>query len=484
MKEAELELAARLAIRSRCELRPLHSTAGYAELRGNFAIGLPDKGRDSLEVIRNLVDAATPGLSGSTDPGFMAWVIGGSNPTGVAADWLASAWGQNAGMFLTSPAAAVAEEVAGEWLVDLMQLPRSCSVGFSTGATMAAFACLASARLGVLARKGVALEECGLAGAPPVAIYIAEDAHVSNYSVLRYLGFGTNQIRRIPSVPQGTFDLAALETALARDGDVPRIVIAQAGHIMSGAFDDFPVIAELCRKHDAWLHIDGAFGLWCRASPRLRHLAKGADLADSWSVDGHKWLQVPYDSGFAIVKDRTQHRAAMQMTAGYIEREAAHEPDPSDYVPELSRRARGFAAWAMLQHLGRRGLAEMIERHCRAAQKIAASLDRIEGIHLRNEVILNQIAVGFDLLPGVDAAEAVAERLNATGRYFLRTAKWRGEKVLRISVISDRVDDQLAARLAGDLASAWQDLRVCRPEAIAGRFAKRRHMADKTGARA
>ena len=478
MKEAELELAAKLAIRSRCELRPLHSTAGYAELRENFAIGLPGKGRDSLEVIRNLVEAATPGLSGSTDPGFLAWVIGGSSPTGVAADWLASAWGQNAGMFLTSPAAAVAEEVAGEWLVDLMQLPHGSSVGFSTGATMAAFSCLAAARLGVLARKGVDLEECGLAGAPPVAIYIAEDAHVSNYSVLRYLGFGNRQIRRIPSLEQGTFDLAALETAMAEDGDAPRIVIAQAGHIMSGAFDDFTEIARLCREHDAWLHVDGAFGLWCRASPRLRHLAKGVDLADSWSVDGHKWLQVPYDSGFAIVKDRAVHRAAMRMTAGYIEREAANEPDPSDYVPELSRRARGFAAWAMLQHLGRRGLAEMIERHCRAAHAIAAALGKVDGIELRNDVVLNQIALGFEPLPGMDAPEEVANRLNATGRYFLRTANWRGEKVLRISVISDRVDEQLGARLAHDLASVWRELRASLSETNETRFRFARHMAD------
>lgn len=478
MKEAELELAARLAVRSRCELRPLHSTAGYAELRENFAIGLPCKGRDSLEVIRNLVEAATPGLSGSTDPGFLAWVIGGSNPTGVAADWLTSAWGQNAGMFLTAPAAAVAEEVVGEWLIDLLQLPREASVGFATGATMAAFSCLAAARLAVLARKGVDLEECGLAAAPPVAIYIAEDGHVSNFSVLRYLGFGTRQIRRIPSTQEGTFDLAALEAAMAEDGDAARIVIAQAGHIMSGAFDDFTAVARLCRKHDAWLHIDGAFGLWCRASQRLRHLAKGVEFADSWSVDGHKWLQVPYDSGFAIVKDRAVHRAAMRMTAGYLEREAVHEPDPSDYVPELSRRARGFSAWAMLQHLGRRGVAEMVERHCRAAQSIGSMLAQIEGIELRNSVVLNQIALGFTELAGIDAPEVVANRLNSTGRYFLRTANWRGEKVLRISVISDRVDEQLGVRLAKDLACVWNELRANHSETNETRFKIKRHMAD------
>ena len=478
MIEPELELAAKLAINSRIEPRPLHSTAGYEELRENFAVGLPIEGRDGKDVIRNLVEAATPGLSGSTDPGFLAWVIGGSSPTGVAADWLTSAWGQNSGMFLTAPAAAVAEEVAGEWLVDLMRLPTGSSVGFSSGATMAAFSCLAAARHSVLARKGIDIEECGLVGAPPVAIYIADDGHVSNYSVLRYLGFGSRQIRRIKSTQDGTFDLAALEAAMAQDDDLPRIVIGQAGHIMSGGFDDFPALARLCRKHDAWLHVDGAFGLWCRASPRLRYLAKGVDLADSWSVDGHKWLQVPYDSGFAIVKDRDAHRAAMRMTAGYIQRESANEPDPSDYVPELSRRARGFAAWAVLQQLGRRGVAEMIERHCRAAKLIASTLEQIEGIVLRNDVVLNQIAIGFEAPADLDAPEIVAKRLNGTGRYFLRTALWRGEKVLRISVISDRVDEHLATRLASDMALVWRMIISNNPETKETRSIAGRHMVD------
>jgi glutamate/tyrosine decarboxylase-like PLP-dependent enzyme len=265
---------------------------------------------------------------------------------------------------------------------------------------------------------------------------------------------------------------------MAQDGDLPRIVIGQAGHIMSGGFDDFPALARLCRKYEAWLHVDGAFGLWCRASPRHRYLANGVELADSWSVDGHKWLQVPYDSGFAIVKDREAHRAAMQMTAGYIEREAPHEPDPSDYVPELSRRARGFAAWAVLQQLGRRGVAEMVERHCRAANLIATSLEKEDGIVLRNDVVLNQIAIGFDAPDDLDAPEIVARRLNGTGRYFLRTAQWRGEKVLRISVISDRVDEQLGTRLASDIALVWRMIRSNIPETKETQKAVRRHMAD------
>lgn len=482
MDDAELKLAASLAIRSRNEPRPLHSTAGYEELRANFDVGLPHAGRDSLDVLRDLVAAATPGLSGSTEPGFLAWVIGGSNPTAVAADWLTSAWGQNSGMFLCSPAAAVAEQVAGEWLVDLLQLPKGSSVGFTTGATMAGFTCLASARLTVLSRKGVDLETTGLAGAPPVIIYISDDSHVSNYQALRYLGFGTDQIRRVASVDDGTFDLEALEEAMAADGDAPRIVIGQAGHIMSGACDNFREVSRISRRYDAWLHVDGAFGLWCRASPRLRSLAAGAELADSWSVDGHKWLQVPYDSGFAIVRHREFHRGAMQMSAGYIERDGPAEPDPSDFVPELSRRARGFAAWTMLQHLGRKGVSDMIERHCSAAQGIARQVSSIDGVTLRNEVTLNQISLHFEQANHPDPAEAIAEMLNATGRYYLRTATWRGEKVLRISVISDRMDEQLGARLARDLACAWTKLRAGDDETNETRKAASRNMADTTSA--
>ncbi|WP_156500344.1 pyridoxal phosphate-dependent decarboxylase family protein [Croceicoccus bisphenolivorans] len=456
MPEAELQLAAQLAMAARGEARPLQPTASLGELRERFALPLPANGRDGLEVLRDLSDAATPGLAGSTDPGFMAWVIGGSHPVGVAADWMTSAWGQNGALYQCAPAAAVAEEVTGNWLKDLLQLPAGASVGFTTGATMAAFTCLAAARLAVLERIGCDIAKTGLAGAPPVSVFIADDAHVTNYAVLRYLGFGTDQIRRVPSTDDGTYELDALAAAMDADSAPAKIVIGQCGHIMTGACDDFVRLSAVCRKHRAWLHVDGAFGLWARASTRLRHVANGAELADSWSVDGHKWLQVPYDAGYAIVKDAAAHRAAMVMDAGYLLRDADTSRDPCDYVPELSRRARGFATWALIQTLGRRGIARMVERHCCAAQALAALLEPVAGITVVNRVWLNMLAIEFDGPP--DAAVQMAERLNATGRYLVKTSGWRGRTVLRVSVISNETGERQIKRLARDIAAQWTEL--------------------------
>mgnify|MGYP003112027821 CR=1 FL=1 len=309
----ELQFAAQAAIEARNTAKPLEASASLEELRAGFAVPLAISGRNAVEVLRELVDVATPGIVGSTDPGFMAWVVGGSQPAGVAADWLTSSWGQNAGLFQTSPAAAVAEETVAKWLVDLLELPAQSSVGFTTGATMAAFTCLAAARLAVLSCAGYDLEEHGLIGAPDMRIVIAEDSHVTNYSALRYLGFGKAQIARVPSTSEGIYDMESFAETLASLKGMPTIVIGQAGHIMSGAFDDLGQLGHLCREHGAWLHVDGAFGLWSRSSARYCNLAAGAELADSWSVDGHKWLQLPYDSGFAIVRDPEWHRAAMRM---------------------------------------------------------------------------------------------------------------------------------------------------------------------------
>lgn len=427
-----LARAAELAIADRTSVRRLDPLARGPLGQSALDIPLPRRGRDPVEVIEALDAAARPGLVGSTNPGFMSWVIGGSHPAGVAADWLASAWGQNAGIYETSPAAAHAEEVSARWLLDLLDLPRDASVGFASGATMAAFTSLAAARLCVLERAGHDFEKHGLFGCPEVAIYIAEDCHVTNYSVLRYLGFGSKQLRRIPSLTDGTYDLDALETCMAEDDATARIVIAQAGHIMSGAFDNFTRLSQLCRAHDAWLHVDGAFGLWVRASRKLRNVANDVDLADSWSVDGHKWLQVPYDLGFVIVRHEQYHRRAMSMQAGYL---SEHETvrNNSNYVPELSRRARGFAAWAVMQCLGSRGIERMVESHCHSTNLLATSLRQMNGVEVLNTICLNQIAVAFQG-PGEDTAERLAQALNAGGSFFVRTAEWRGQTVLRFSI--------------------------------------------------
>ncbi|MCP4385202.1 MAG: aspartate aminotransferase family protein, partial [Hyphomicrobiales bacterium] len=291
----------------RQKVRPLHATASVEELRQAFCQPLGEHPKDATAVIEELIAAAEPGLVGNTDPNFFAWVMGGSDPVGVAADWLTSIWGQNAAIFQTAPAAAIAEEAVSAWLLDLLDLPRESSVGFVTGATMACFVGLAAARSVVLARAGHSFEQDGLQGAPPVRIFASDDAHETNFAALRHLGFGERNFVRIPSDEAGLMDAGRLASAMAAI-DGPKIIIAQAGHINSGGFEDFEAIASLARQHGAWLHIDGAFGLWARVLDEKAHLTKGVDLADSWSVDGHKWLQIPYDSGFAIVRDAEAHR--------------------------------------------------------------------------------------------------------------------------------------------------------------------------------
>lgn len=451
-----LSLAAQLALKGREETQPLEPSATAKSISGQLHQPLPRQSRDPQEVIAELDRLARPGLVGTTQPGFMSWVIGGSHPVGIAADWLAASWGQNATIYDSSPAAADTEAASAGWLLDVLDLPRDCTVGFTTGATMASFTALAAARLAVLERAGHDFERKGLFGCPEVAVYICDDGHVTNYSVLRYLGFGDEQIRRIPSRDDGTFDYGALEAAMCRDDVCARIVIAQAGQIMSGAFDDFPRIAAVCKTHGAWLHVDGAFGLWVRASRRLRIVAEGVELADSWSVDGHKWLQLPYDCGFAIVRHAEYHRRAMSMRAGYLfESETAR--DNSDYVPELSRRARGFAAWAVMQTLGRAGIERMVDEHCNAAHLLGRALKALPGVALMNTVCLNQLAVTFES-EGRDMSAVIADALNATGRYFVRTASWRGKQVVRFSIINGATGEEDICAIIADIEHIWSGI--------------------------
>ena len=326
----------------RNQMRPLDATASAEELRASFGGRVPENGMNETDVIADLISAAEPGLVGNTRPGFHAWVMGGSSPVGVAADWLTSVWGQNAGIYQCSPAAATAEEVAAGWLLDILDLPREASVGFVTGATMAGFVCLAAARGEVLARAGHDFDADGLYGCPKITVFVSEDTHISNLTALRYLGFGTRQIAKVPCDDQGRMRPGALSDMM-RCADGPKIVVATAGHINSGAFDAFDHIADIAKVFGAWLHVDCAFGLWARAVPELKALTQGLDRADSWSTDGHKWLQVPYDSGFAIVRHADAHRRAMDISASYLSEAPGDGRNPTHFGPELSRRARGFA---------------------------------------------------------------------------------------------------------------------------------------------
>lgn len=455
-----LAFAAHHAVTSRSEGGDLHPAAGVEQLRALFDIPLDTTPRDAVAVLAELVEAAKPGLSATTAPGFLSWVIGGSHPAAVAADWLTSAWGQNAAIYQCAPSAAVAEEVASKWLLELLALPSDCSVGFTTGATMAAFTCLSTARLAIFDRLGIRIEECGLAGAPPMEIFIGEDAHVTNFAALRYLGFGSDHIRRIACNDAGTFELPALASAMEDSTAAAKIVIGQAGQMISGAFDDLTALSRLCREHRAWLHVDGAFGMWVRASERLRYLAQGAELADSWSVDGHKWLQLPYDCGFAITRHAQYHRRAMTMDASYLTRDERDGRHPSDYVPELSRRARGFPAWVMMQVLGRDGVGQMVERHCAAASALAARIAGIDGVELCHEATINQLALrftGLDDAQGDALTRTMTNRLNATGRHFLKTALWRGRTIMRVSIMGHETDAEAVVGLARDIEALCRD---------------------------
>ena len=442
--------------RERIGERPPRPTITPPELEALFDGPTPEVGAEPLAVIDALEAAADPGLAGSVGPRFFGWVVGASHPVGVAADMLASAWGQNAHSYRGSPAAAMAEKVAARWLLDVLQLPSECSVGFATGATMASFVCLAAARHAVLARVGWDVEADGLAGAPRVRLFVGADAHTTIFAALRYLGFG-ERVSRIATDREGRMDAKALAAALAQ-GCGPAIVIAQAGQIHTGAFDPFTEIVRLCRAHGAWLHVDGAFGLWARTDPELMPLTQGLEDADSWSTDGHKWLQVPYDSGFAIVRDAQAHRRAMAITASYLPRAGEDEYDPGALVPELSRRARGFATWAQLRALGRSGIARLVRNHCALAQRLAARLAAEPGIAVVNDVCLNQVIVRFG--HGGEDQEALTratiERLQADDICLAGGADFHGRHVLRISVIAGPLTEADIDRLAVAVKSAWR----------------------------
>ena len=456
--EQSLMTALRAAVEFRDDApaNPAFPASNAAELRTRFDIPLEENGRAGPAVISDLIHAAEGGLAGNTQPNFYAWVQGSSHPTGVAADLLTSAWGQNAGLYQTAPAAAIAEEVASKWLLDLLHLPATASVAFTTGATMANFIGLAVARSEVLRRIGYDLEMEGMVGAPQITIIVGAEAHSTMMADLRHLGFGTRHLVVIASDSQGRMSVADLADQLAKING-PVILVAQAGHINSGSFDPFDEIIPLAHKHGAWVHVDGAFGLWANAVEPLRHLSQGVELADSWSVDGHKWLQVPYDAGFGIVRDAEAHKRVMSITASYLTASADDGRSPSAYVPELSRRARGFAVWATLQALGRQGVRDMVLGHCQCAKHLAARLNEVPGIHVLNDVVLNQVALAFGHNgPDDKATKNIIDHLQAENLHFVLGASWHSHVILRISIISMLTKIVDIDSLADAIIRAWR----------------------------
>jgi glutamate/tyrosine decarboxylase-like PLP-dependent enzyme len=398
---------------------------------------LPDEGAEPLEVIEELIAGAEPGVVAMPSGRFFGWVIGGVLPATLAADWLTSTWDQNAGLLASSPAAAGAEWVASEWLLDLLGLPANSAVGFVTGAMIANFTCLAAARHDVLRRAGWDVERDGLHGAPPVTVIVGEERHETVDVALRFLGLGEGRSIAVPADDQGRIRLDALADTLAEVANNPVIVCLQAGNVHSGAFDPIADAVDLARQHGAWVHVDGAFGLWAAASAQYRHLVAGVERADSWASDAHKTLNVPYDSGLAIVAKAEAMYAAMGVHAAYLIQD--ERPDPFSTVPEFSRRARGFTVWAALRSLGRRGVAEMVERFCRHARRFAAGLAEMDGVRVVNDVVFTQVCVSF----GTDVVtRGVAERLLKDGTAWMTPSTWHGQAVLRISVSNWRTTEE------------------------------------------
>jgi glutamate/tyrosine decarboxylase-like PLP-dependent enzyme len=438
-----LERAARLGgeFLSRLDARPVGLPAAPEELRARLAVPLPDTGAPVAEVLDELAAAADPGLVASAGRRYFGFVIGGSLPAALGADVLAAAWDQNAGLYATSPAAAIAEEVAAAWLLDLLGLPAGAGVGFVTGGQMANASCIAAARHAVLARAGWDVEADGLAGAPPLRILAGEEAHATIFTSLRLLGLGAARAERVAADRQGRMRPDALADALAA-GEGPTVVCAQVGNVNSGACDPVGELAALTRAHDAWLHVDGAFGLWAAAAPARRHLVDGLAGADSWATDAHKWLNVPYDSGVAIVADPAAQTGALGVGAAYLVA-SDDARDPYLFTPEFSRRARGFAIYAALRSLGRDGVADLVERCCSIAARMADGL-RAGGAEILNEVVLNQALVRFgDDDSRTDATIAAVQR---DGTCWVGGTTWHGVRAMRISVSGWQTTEEDADR--------------------------------------
>jgi glutamate/tyrosine decarboxylase-like PLP-dependent enzyme len=422
---------------SSLDQRRIGPSATADDLAAVFGGPLPNQGCDPVEVVDRLAEGAEPGLMAMPSGRFFGWVIGGTLPAGLAADWLVSAWDQNATMRDATPAVAAVEEVAGKWLLELLGLPRGADVGFVTGATTANFSCLAAARFSVLNQVGWDVHQDGLTGAPRIHVLVGQERHATVDVALRYLGLGSPTPVDVDD--QGRIRVDRLAQALDEiPSGAPVIVCLQAGNIHSGAFDDFDRAIALARERGAWVHVDGAFGLWAGVSPRLRHLVAGLAAADSWATDAHKTLNVPYDCGVAVVADPGAMRSALGISTSYLMADQSGSGDPNERVPELSRRARGVPVWAVLRSLGRHGVIELVEGLVAGARLIADGMARIEGAVVVNDVVFTQVCVAF---ADDETTRAVTARLIAQGEVWMSGSHWQGRDVLRVSVSNWSTDE-------------------------------------------
>ncbi|HZG65137.1 MAG TPA: aminotransferase class V-fold PLP-dependent enzyme, partial [Herpetosiphonaceae bacterium] len=386
----------------------------------------PDEPDDAEAVLRLLDEVGSPATTAMAGPRFFGFVIGGSLPVTLAANWLAGAWDQNSALYKPTPGTAFLEQIALRWLLDLLRLPKECAGAFVTGATMANCTALAAARHAVLARTGWNVEADGLFGAPPITVVVSEEAHPTLFKALGLLGLGRSRVVQVPVDDQGRMHSTALPGMRG-----PTIVCVQAGNVNTGAFDPFAAICAAAHDAGAWVHCDGAFGLWATAAPSYAYLTDGLHLADSWATDAHKWLNVPYDSGLAFVRDADALRAAMAVTAEYLPT-LGPQRNPADYTPELSRRARGVEIWAALRSLGRAGVTDLIERTCRHARWFADGFEAA-GYQVLNDVVLNQVLVSFG---DAEMTNRVIAAVQQDGTCWCGSTVWQGQTAMRVSVSS------------------------------------------------
>ena len=429
--------------------RPVRAQSSFDELYAAFGGPLPETGTAAEQVLAELIASGESGVVGTQTGRYFGFVIGSALPAAVAADWLATAWDQNGFSVVSSPIAAAIEQVAADWLVEILGLPTGVSSGFVTGAQGANTTALAAARGHVLAAAGWDVARDGLNGAPRLRVLVGAERHVTIDRSLRLLGLGTGAIEVVDADEQGRMRADALHDAL-ETGSGPAIVCAQAGNVNTGACDPFAEIANACEAAGAWLHVDGAFGLWAAASPGLRHLVASSERADSWATDAHKWLNVPYDCGVVFCRHPDAQAEAMSVAASYLQRAGGRSP--SDWVPESSRRARGFAVWAALLELGRGGVADLVDRCCEHARSFAALLGARPGVEILNDVALNQVLVRFD--DDDETTREVVRRVQKDGTCWLGATEWQRRAALRISVSSFRTTAADVERSAAAILEA------------------------------
>ena len=433
--------------------RPVEARADSAAARKAIHATLPDEPLDPRQVLDELVADSDPGITAMGSPRYFGFVIGGALPAAIAADWMVSAWDQNGGLASPTPAVAAIEEVTGAWLLDLLGLPADASFALVTGCQMAHVTCLAAARHRVLADAGWDVEREGLIGAPPVRVLAGEERHVTVDRALRLLGFGTACVEPVAVDGDGAMRADALAERLGA-GSGPAVVCAQAGNVNTGAVDPLDAVCDIAQEAGAWVHVDGAFGLWANASSRHRPLLRGCERADSWATDGHKWLNVPYDCGIAVVADRKAHCGAMSVQASYLA-QGGPLREPMDWTPEFSRRARSLPVYAALRSLGRSGVAELVDRLCACADRFAERFADQEGVEVLAHG-LNQVLVRPE--GDAEAVDRLVRAIQQDGTCWVSATTWRGVRCIRISVCNwqtgfEDVDRSLAAML-GEMARA------------------------------